>query len=240
MEPLIDVTRLRRSCAHCTVRQDCLPAEVDALGGGELDAFARPHRSIDRSGRLYRSGDALTSLYVVRDGALKTVTLAQDGEEQVLAFHLPGEILGLDALATGLHRCEVVALGSASVCELPFTDLTALAARSPALQQQLWRAIGRSAGRDQDHVEMLIRRQAHERIALFLYGLVERYRQTGGAAAQLLLPMSREDIGRFLGMALETVSRGFTRLQDDGVIGVAGRRVEVRDSAELARLARQG
>ena len=115
-----------------------------------------------------------------------------------------------------------------------------LAAVQPLLQQQLWRALGQSAGRDQDHVEMLIRRQAGERIALFLSGLLKRYGHTDEAAPQLVLPMSREDIGHFLGLALETVSRGFTRLQDDGVIAVTGRRVQLLQPEELQRLAHQG
>ena len=179
-------------------------------------------------------------LFVVREGALKTTTLSADGEEQVLAFHLPGEIIGLDALASSQHRCEAVALATTTVCELPFSGLLALAAVQPLLQQQLWRALGQSAGRDQDHVEMLIRRQAGERIALFLSGLLKRYGHTDEAAPQLVLPMSREDIGHFLGLALETVSRGFTRLQDDGVIAVTGRRVQLLQPEELQRLAHQG
>jgi CRP/FNR family transcriptional regulator len=101
----------------------------------------------------------------------------------------------------------------------------------------LLRVIGRSVGRDQDHLDMLVRRQASERIALFLHGLSERFRHIGQSATQFRLPMSREDIAHFLGLALETVSRGFTRLQEDGVIAVDGRRVEILDGAELDRLA---
>ena len=177
--------------------------------------------------------------YLVREGALKTVTLARDGEEQVLAFHLPGEMVGLDAMATGRHRCDAVALGETEVCELSFPALQARAAQRPVLQAQLYRAIGLGVNRDQEHVEMLIRRQASDRIALFLHGIAERTRPIGEAATQLTLPMSREDIARFLGLALETVSRGFTRLQDDGVIGVAGRHIDIRAPRELQRLARQ-
>jgi CRP/FNR family transcriptional regulator len=204
-----------------------------------LEGLARPSRSLARAERLFSAGDELDSVYLVRDGALKTVTLARDGEEQVLAFHLPGEMVGLDAMATGRHRCDAVALGETEVCELSFPALQARAAQRPLLQAQLYRAIGQRANRDQEHVEMLIRRQASDRIALFLHGIAERTRPVGEAASHLTLPMSREDIARFLGLALETVSRGFTRLQDDGVIGVAGRHIDIRAPRELQRLARQ-
>jgi CRP/FNR family transcriptional regulator len=180
------------------------------------------------------------SVYVARDGAFKTVSISEDGEEQVLGFHLAGELIGLDALGDGTHRCEAVALTTANVCDVPFTELGAVAAQLPSLQRQLLRVIGRSANRDSDHVEMLVRRQANERLALFLHGLSERYRQIGMSAHAFKLPMSREDIARFLGLALETVSRGITRLQEDGLIDVRGRHVEIIDIAQLERLAHPG
>ena len=187
--------------------------------------------------RLFRTGDAMTAVYVARDGAFKTVSTSEDGEEQVIGFHLPGELIGLDGLGHGRHRVEAVALGTANVCEVPFEQLATIAGRLPSLQQQLLRVIGQGVERDQDHLRMLVRRQANERIALFLHGLGERLRYTGESGSRFRLPMSREDIARFLGLALETVSRGFTRLQDDGVIAVSGRRVEILDPAELDRFA---
>ena len=184
-------------------------------------------------------GDEHAALYLVREGALKSVSFAPEGEEQVLAFHLPGELLGLDALETGRHRCDVVALGAAVIHELPIAPLLARAIQRPALHAQLCRAFGQSSGRDQQHVEMLIRRQASERIALLLHNLLERMQPPGEALAELILPMGRDDIARYLGLALETVSRGFTRLQDDGVIRVTGRRIDIREPDSLQRLARR-
>ena len=130
-----------------------------------------------------------------------------------------------------------MALTAANVCEVPFEQLTTIAAKLPSLQQQLLRVIGQCVGRDQDHLGMLLRRQAGERIALFLHGLSERYRNIGQSPTQFKLPMSREDIAHYLGLALETVSRGFTKLQDDEVIEVIGRRIDVRDPVGLRRLA---
>jgi CRP/FNR family transcriptional regulator len=236
MEPVLELARLRRACTHCTMETLCLPVGRDAFSVRPQDSLIRSDRSLGRGERLFRAGQALDAVYLVRDGALKTITLAKDGEEQVLGFHLPGEMLGLGALATGRHRSEAVSLTASRVCEVPFAELGQLAARAPSLQQQLLRVMGQGAARDQDHVEMLIRRQASERIALFVHGLQERYRQSGRSAVELVLPMSREEIGRFLGLALETVSRGFSRLQEDGVIAVSGRRVEILDAAALGRL----
>lgn len=234
---VLDLIQLRRGCTYCSVRQLCLPGGIGAEELQRLDQIVQRRRPVARGERLFHLGDPLTAVFIARDGAFKSVSISEDGEEQVLGFHLPGELIGLDALGTGEHRCEGVALTAANVCEVPYDQLSAVAAQIPSLQQQLLRVIGQSVGRDQDHLGILVRRQANERIALFLHSLGERYRVVGQSDRQFQLPMSREDIARFLGLALETVSRGFTRLQDDGVIAVTGRRVEIVNTAELLRLA---
>ena len=237
---ILDLARLRLGCSQCSLQQLCLPAGVDAAELVRLDEIVRRKRPVERGERLFRSGDALGSVYIARQGAFKTVTISESGEEQVVGFHLAGELVGLDALGTGRHRCEAVALTTAHVCEVQFQELAAVAAQLPSLQQQLMRVIGQSADRDQDHMEMLVRRQANERIALFLHGLSARLHRLGESGSLFKLPMSREDIARFLGLALETVSRGFSRLQEEGVISVLGRRLEILDHAELDRLAHGG
>jgi CRP/FNR family transcriptional regulator len=233
----LDLARLRQSCAHCSLQQLCLPAGIGAGDLARLDEIVRRRRPVERGDRLFRAGDPMQAVYVARDGAFKTVSVSEDGEEQILGFHLAGELIGLDALGDGKHRCEAVALTTANVCEVPFADLTHVASQLPSLQQQLLRVIGHSLNRDTDHREILVRRQANERIALFLHGLSERYRQIGASPVSFKLPMSREDIARFLGLALDTVSRGFTRLQEDGVIAVHGRLVEISRADELERMA---
>lgn len=233
----LDLITLRRGCASCTLQQLCLPAGIGREELQMLEDIVKRKRPVEGGERLFRQGDALDSVFVARDGAFKTVLVTEAGDEQVIGFHLPGELIGLDALGTGEHRVEAVALTRANVCEVPFAELSDVASRIPGLQRQLMRVIGQSLGRDQDHREILVRRQANERIALFLHGLSERLQTIGENGQLIRLPMSREDIARFLGLALETVSRGFTRLQEDGVIAVHGRRVEILDMAELQRLA---
>lgn len=237
---LIDLASLRRSCGHCSLRQLCLPANIGVDDMARLDEVVRRRRPLRRDERLFHHGDALTSVYVARSGAFKTVTVTADGDERIIGFHLPGELMGLDALADGEHRCEAVALDPAEVCEVPVDELSRVASQLPGLQRQLMRVIGQSIARDQDHAEMLSRRHANERIALFLHGLGERLGHIGQSPLQFRLMMSREDIASYLGLAIETVSRGFTRLHEDGVIAVSGRLVEVRDARELARRAHGG
>ncbi len=234
---VLDLLQLRRGCTYCSVRDLCLPGGIAADDLHRLDEIVQRRRAVARGERLFRLGDPLTAVFVARDGAFKSVSISEEGEEQVLGFHLPGELIGLDALGTGEHRCEGVALVAANVCEVPYDLLSQVASQIPSLQQQLFRVIGQSVDRDQDHLGMLVRRQANERIALFLHSLGERYRNIGQSDHLFQLPMSREDIARYLGLALETVSRGFTRLQDDGIIAVTGRRVEIVNAAELHQLA---
>jgi CRP/FNR family transcriptional regulator, anaerobic regulatory protein len=234
---VIDLDSLRRSCAQCSLRQLCLAAGVESAELALIDAIVRRRRTLERGERLFRAGDGLSSIYVARRGALKTVSTSEEGEEQVLGFHLAGELLGMDAFGADQHRCEAVALVRSDICEIPLERLEDVAAQVPGLQRQLLRVIGSGVDRDQDHLQILVRRQAGERIALFLHGMIERLGRAGQPGDVIQLPMSREDIGNFLGLALETVSRGFTRLQEDGVIAVSGRRVEVVDAAALSRLA---
>ncbi|MDB6164078.1 MAG: Crp/Fnr family transcriptional regulator [Xanthomonadaceae bacterium] len=179
----------------------------------------------------------MRAVYVARKGAFKTISVSEEGEEQVIGFHLPGELIGLDALGSGAHRCEAVALNTSNVCEVPFDELSQVAAQIPGLQQQLMRVIGQSVSRDQQHMELLSRRQANERIALFLHGFGERLRHGGQSGTDFRLPMSREDVAHFLGLAFETVSRGFTRLQDEGLIEVDGRRIRLLDVERLDQVA---
>ena len=234
---LFDLAQLRRGCSQCSLRQLCLPAGIASAELSQLEEIVKRRRTVQPGERLFRPGDAMHAVFVARDGAFKTITTSEDGDEQIMGFHLPGELMGLDGLGSGSHRCEAVALTSANVCEVPFDELSQVAAHLPSLQQQLMRVIGQCVDRDQDHMELLAKRQANERIALFLHGMGERLHHIGMSGTDIRLPMSREDIARFLGLALETVSRGFSRLQDDGIITVLGRRVQILDGDELERLA---
>lgn len=238
MADLINLDDYRNRCGSLTVRQACLPAGVDPIDQAALDALVRRRRRLQPGERLFRTGDAMTGLYVARSGAFKAASVTPDGDEHVLAFFLPGELLGLDGLGHGAHRCEAIALEPADVCELGYEDLLGLAGSLPTLRAQLHRVVGQAIARDADHMVMLTRRLAHERVAAFLDDLVDRYCLLGSQGTAFRLPMSREDIARFLGLTLESVSRSLTRLQESGVLAVRGRQIDVLDPYRLSETAR--
>jgi CRP/FNR family transcriptional regulator len=233
---VIDIARLRRGCASCSLQQLCLPAGIGITDLDRLDDLVRRRRPLTRGDFLFRAGAPLASLYVARDGAFKTMALSEEGDLQVIGFHLPGELIGLDALGTGIHRCDAVALAPASVCEVPFNELGLIAAQVPGLQRQLLRVMGQRMDRNQKHVEMMGRRHASERLAMFLHSLSERFRELGKSADEFSLPMSREDIASYLGMVIETVSRTFSKFQDDGIISVRGRQLRILDHKRLSQM----
>lgn len=230
-----DFSLLRRSCGPCTLRDFCAHAELHMDEARRRGLFGQ-RAPLYRGERLFRTGDAQTSVYIVRAGALKTVVNTADGEECVLGFHLPEELVGLDALSSGHHECEAVALVDSQVCAVPYNELARLTASVPDLHLRLLGLVGHAVQAGPAHVQMLVRRQADERVALFLLEMQQRC--VGGEGPnRVVLPMSREDIARYLGLALETVSRGLSRLQELRAIRVSGRRIDVLDQGVLVQLA---
>jgi len=234
---IIDLGALRRTCAQCSLQQLCLPASIGSSDMDRLDRIVRSRRPLERGERLFSVGTPLSALYVARDGAFKTTTLSEDGVAQIIGFHLPGELIGLDALGSERHRCEAEALESASVCEVPYTQLQQVAAQVPGLQRQLLRVIGRGTDQDHSHLSMMGRKHAVERVALFLHSISERYRTLNRPHDAFTLPMSREDIANYLGLVIETVSRSFSKLAEDGVIAVRGKQLRILSDQGLTQAA---
>jgi CRP/FNR family transcriptional regulator len=235
-EGVIDLGRMRRSCTGCSLRSLCLPAGISGDDLHRLEAIIRARLPLNGGDGLFRAGDDFTNLFVVRAGCIRTTHPASDGEQQVIGFHLPGELLGLDAISDGHHQCDGVALERTSVCAVPFDQLEEVAGHIPGLQHQVLRIISRELVQDQRHLAALGRRTARERLALFLHSLSQRLHTAGYAGDDFRLPMSRDDIASYLGLALETVSRLLGRLSDEGVIAVERRRVQVLDAVALASI----
>jgi CRP/FNR family transcriptional regulator len=227
----------RTHCAPCGVRGLCLPAGLDAEILRELDAvFSNPLRMRKRE-VLYRGGEPFTALYAIHAGTFKTVVLAEDGREQVIGYHMAADILGLEGIGEDRHACEAIALEDSEVCALPFAKLDEIAHREPALRRSLFRLISRDACRRQDMMLLLGSMRAEERLATFLLNLAGRYQRRGYSASEFTLRMTREEIASYLGLKLETVSRLFSRLQEEGLIQVQGRAVKVLDATALKRMA---
>jgi CRP/FNR family transcriptional regulator len=199
--------------------------------------FVHPRR-LPRKEVLYRAGEPLTALHVVRLGSLKTVMLAEDGREQITGYHMAGEIVGLEGIGRPLHSCDAIALEDSEVSSLPFARIDELA-RDPRLMNGLFQLMARDMRRSQDLIMLLGSMCAEERLATFLLNLSERHQARGFSATDLTLRMTREEIASFLGLKLETVSRTFSRLQGQRLIQVEGRAVSLLDPAGLRRIAGQ-
>jgi CRP/FNR family transcriptional regulator len=232
----LDLNLLKRSCATCGLHQLCLPASIGGDDLPRLDEVVEIKKSLDRDQPLYTSGQAFHALYVVRSGSFKTYTLDGEGDTQVLGFHLPGEIMGLDAIAGGRHECSADALEKSSACEVPFEHLERVARDVPGLQQQLLRIISREVQQDQRHLVMIGRKVALERLAIFLHSLSQRLQRVRRDPYLFVLPMSRRDLANYLGLVIETVSRLFSRLAELGVIEVERKTIRILDPVKLRQL----
>ena len=227
-------------CASCSVRGECLPDSLDAAGLLELDAAFGTLAGVKRHEVLYRANAPFTALYDIRGGTFKTVLLTEDGREQIIGHHMRGDILGLDGIGDDQYTCEAVALEDSEVCPLHFAKLDELARRDPALRRNLYRLMSRNLRRARDMMMLLGSRSAEERLAAYLLDLAEGFRRGGHSASEFMLRMTRAEIGSFLGLKLETVSRIFSRLHGVGIIHVQGRAVKLLDSPALNRLAGNG
>ncbi|HQU15743.1 MAG: transcriptional regulator FNR [Chromatiales bacterium 21-64-14] len=234
---VISLSRIKVACQECSLAQLCLPLGIGRTDVDRLDAIIKRRRPLQRGDYLYRTGDRFHAVYVIRSGSLKTWAPGEGGAEQVTGFHLPGEMVGLEAIHADQHRCAAIALETTSVCEVPFSQLEELSGRVPALQQQLHRLMSREILRDHEHLLVLGKKTAEERLATFLVSLSNRLRERGYSATDFRLSMARGDIANYLGLAVETVSRLFTRFQDHGWLEVDRKQVQLKDSARLQDLA---
>src|SRR5512135_2009139 len=185
-----------------------------------LEELIHNKRTYATGDYLYRAGDRFKSLHAIHSGSFKTRVLHDDGREQVTGFLMPGEIIGLDAICTEFHTCEALAMEPSEVCELPFSRLEELSRDIPSLQRHLHKIMSREIVRDQGIMLLLGSMRAEERLAAFLLNLSQRFTSRGYSASEFNLRMTREEIGSYLGLKLETVSRTFSKFQEDGLIGV--------------------
>jgi CRP/FNR family transcriptional regulator len=223
------------ACASCCLQGVCLPCD---LHDAELDRFgdiAAAKRKVVRGASLYRSGEAFESLYAVRSGAFKTV-VSHDGDEKVTGFYLSGELLGLDSISSGRHGYSAVALEDSEVCAIPFAALEKMAASVPMLQHKLFQVLSGDISRDQGLMLLLGSMSAEQRLAAFLLSLSRRYLRLGFSASRYTLRMTREEIGNYLALTIETVSRLMSRFQKEALIAVQQRDIEIKQPARLREM----
>ena len=237
--PATTFSPLKVNCSNCNLRDLCMPVEGDADDMDALAELISARRKFKRGDVLYSHGEPFTNLYAVRTGFFKTVVTTPDGREQVTGFHMAGEIVGLDGIVNDQHTCDAVALEDAEICVLPFSRMSDISRQVPALQTHVHKLMSREIVRDQNMMLLLGSMRAEERLAAFLLNLVQRLHVRGLSQSELVLRMTREEIGSYLGIKLETVSRMFSRFADEGILEVRQRHVHISDPEALERIVNQ-
>jgi CRP/FNR family transcriptional regulator len=227
------------SCQNCGLYQLCLPMGLDSANTALLDRYVKRKRLLKRGEVLYRIGEAFTYVYALRSGSVKTYISTDDGRLQITGFHVPGELLGLSAMDEKRYNCEAVALETTSVCEISVGCFEELVRQIPSVHYQMLRMMSKEIKHNQELMLLLGKKNAEERLATYLLSLSRRFAMRNYSSTQFNLSMSRGDIGNYLGIAEETVSRIFTRFQEEGSIDIERRHIVLKDIKRLSSIARE-
>ena len=223
----LSVTGLKAACSQCNLRELCLPFGLSDSEIDRLDNLVSARRKLKRGQHLYRAGEPFEAIYAVKSGFFKTDVLTEDGRDQVTGFQMAGEILGMDGISSEAHTCNAVALEDSEVCLIPFAELESLSSEIRTLQSHFHKVMSREIVRDHGVMMLLGSMRAEERLATFLLNLSQRFTARGYSPAEFHLRMTREEIGSYLGLKLETVSRAFSRFQEEGLISVQQKHIRI-------------
>ncbi len=228
---------LRSRCSACSMHQLCLPMGLNELDMAKLDQIIGRRRKVPRDTHLYRVGDPFTNLYAIRLGHFKTHQINPSGDQQITGFQMAGELLGMDAISTDRHHCNAVALEDSEVCEIPFARLEALFAEMPTLLHHFHRMMSQEITREQSVMLLLGNMRAEQRFAAFLTNLSARYSVRGYSSTSFQLRMTREEIGNYLGLTIESISRLLSKFKKQGWIKVNNRELDLLDTTTLKAVA---
>lgn len=217
----------QKLCSNCSLQVLCVPVSLNGQEMADLDAVIKQSRRLKKGEYLFRCGEPFTSLFAVRTGFFKTTVASQDGRDQVTGFFMSGELVGMDGICGNMHSCDAVALEDSEVCELPFSNLEEAGAKLPSLQTHFYKLMSQEIVRDQGVMLLLGNMRAEERLAAFLLNLSQRLSVRGFAANDFILRMSREEIGSYLGLKLETVSRTLSKFQHEGWVKVEHKHIQL-------------
>ena len=232
----IPLSVIKTACSNCNLRELCLPLGLNDGELARLDDLVANRRRIKRGDPLYQAGQAFEAIYAIRSGFFKTDVLTEDGRDQVTGFQMTGELLGLDGIGTEAHTCNAVALEDSEVCAIPFTQLEGLSREIHTLQHHFHKVMSREIVRDHGVMMLLGTMRAEERLAAFLLNLSQRFTARGYSHAEFNLRMTREEIGSYLGLKLETISRTFSKFQEEGFIAVQQKHIRILNVAGLKQL----
>ncbi len=224
-------------CHDCSISQLCIPFTLNENELDQLDSIIERKKPIQKGENLFKAGDELKSLYAIRSGTIKSYTITEQGDEQITGFHLAGDLVGFDAIHRLQHPSFAQALETSMVCEIPYEVLDELSGKLPKLRQQMLRLMSSEIKGDQEMIMLLSKKNAEERLAAFLYNLSTRFSERGFSAREFRLAMTRGDIGNYLGLTVETISRLLGRFQKLELIKVKGKYVTLLNAPSLATLA---
>ncbi|RPH15681.1 MAG: fumarate/nitrate reduction transcriptional regulator Fnr [Alteromonadaceae bacterium TMED7] len=216
-------------CQSCSFSHLCLPVSLNKTELDSLDDIIERKKPLHKHDKLVKAGNKFNSLYAVRAGSFKSFVSSKDGEEQIIGFHFPGDIIGFDALRENAHQSYTQALETAMVCELPYETLDKMAVQFPKLRHQIMSFMSAEIKQDHDLMMLLNKRTAEERLIYFLAHLSKRFEDRGFSPRQFNLSMTRNEIGNYLGLTVETISRLLTRFQKEGIIKVDGKLITIID-----------
>ena len=236
MNQPLNIAHLRVACSNCNLRELCLPVGLSPTEIERLDQLVSTRKRFKRGEALFRSGDRFESLFAVRLGFVKSMVTLADGREQVTGFHMAGELVGLDGIGAGMHSCDTVALEDAEVCVIPYDRIEEIASAVPVLRNHFHKVMSREIVREHGVMLLLGSMQAEERLAAFLLNLSQRFEARGYSRSEFLLRMTRAEIGSFLGLQLETVSRALSHFAHDGLVEVDQKHIRILDWDGLRRL----
>jgi CRP/FNR family transcriptional regulator, anaerobic regulatory protein len=232
-DQIIDFSRIKATCSNCNLQELCLPRGLNPEDMDKLDHVIKGSRPIHKGQHVFRGDDGFEAFYAVRSGSVKAYILNESGEEQIIGFYFPGEILGFDAIEEHKHSCSAIALETTTVCSIPYEKINEISSQIPNLQDQMFRLMSRELSKENKLLLTINKRSAEERMATFLVSLSSRFHKLGYSAKEYNLPMSRQDIGNYLGLTIETVSRIFTKFQRNGLIQIDKRTINLKDLPTL-------
>ena len=226
---LHEVTRSAPQYSAWTLADFCLAAGLDPVATPRIARLLTKRIRFRKGDVLFRVGDGFNALYAIHMGSCKTALLARDGQDHVAGYHIAGEIIGMDGIGTDIHDCQATALEDMETCPLPFDEIEDIARHSDRFRHNLFKLLSRESARARTMMIVLGKMNAEQRLAAFLLDLSQRYHEHGYSSCEFVLRMTREEIGSYLGLKLETVSRLFSRFHHDGLIQVQGRDVKLLD-----------
>ena len=227
------IPSLRVSCSHCNLREHCVPLGLSLKEIDRLEDLVASRKRIRRGEPLFRAGDRFESIYAIRLGFLKSSVMSSDGREQVTNFHMSGDLIGLDGIANEVHSCDVIALEDTEVCVIPYERILAVSAEIDEYNIHFQKILSREIVRQHGLMLLLGSMHAEERLAAFLLNLSQRFESRGYSRSEFVLRMTRAEIGSYLGLKLETVSRVLSRFSHDNLIVVNQKHVQIVNAEGL-------